>query len=88
MAHTLPWDRTREIQEEKAAQEARKGQDPAFPVRDYSGLTRREYIATAAMQAILQHREGFDNPTKCAAWAVEQADELLAVLDANPPESA
>lgn len=61
---------------------------PAFPTnaRMYDaaqGLTKREYLATMAMQGILSNatfaREGL-NEVAIAEWAVNQADELLNQL--------
>ena len=66
---------------------------PAFPCSEHKipdgwtgpsdGLTKREYFAGLAMQGYLSTPTGavaFNNPSRCAEWAVQQADALLTEL--------
>lgn len=51
---------------------------------DYLGLTKREYFAARAMQGLLSDGAfGGTGSPKIAAWAVDQADELIKALNNN-----
>lgn len=61
---------------------------PAYPFvvdghyRHYeSGMTLREHYAGLAMQGLLQVYPNDICPLKISAWAVEQADALIAELE-------
>ncbi len=68
--------------------------DPASPQPDlcnedetpivspFPGLTKREFIAVLAMQSILSGSRDAKNSAIAAAIAVEQADALIAALNA------
>ena len=48
------------------------------------GLTKREYFAAAALQGLLANRDlsAVVEPSEAfAAWAVEQADDLIKALN-------
>jgi hypothetical protein len=56
----------------------------AFPCKPHTvtGLTKREYIATAAMQGYISADKDFDTGSiEKAKWAVEDADALLKALE-------
>lgn len=72
------------------------GEYPAFPCDNggrgeapwQSGMTLRQYIATAAMQGFASQMMlpqnkplGHKVPTHCAQWAVAFADALIKELD-------
>lgn len=50
-----------------------------------SGMSLRDYFAAWALIGILQVSDALDNPSKAAAWAYEQADEMLKARDAVTP---
>lgn len=67
------------------------GNDMAFPVLDRTqtpndtyqlGLTKREYFAAMAMQAVVANPRFAESVSEqqVAAWATHQADALLAEL--------
>ena len=52
------------------------------PCSDYIGLSKREYIATAALQAYLTGNARLNvRPDEAAKIAIEFADELLKKLE-------
>lgn len=70
------------------------GADMAFPANglhkdstyenaDWTGLSKREYFAAAALQGMLASGDGEEeHPTRIAEYAVECADALLKALSA------
>lgn len=76
----------------------KNGNEPAFPTDSaaqvgpqtwhFEGLTKREYFAALAMQGLnarIDHlcpNKGLTMEQTIAKWAVEQADALLAELNA------
>ena len=56
--------------------------EPAFPVHTgYTGLTKREYIAIMAMQAIIPENNNSDWAERVAAKSIKMADALLKELN-------
>lgn len=47
------------------------------------GLTKREYIATHVLPAIIEQNHGDDDAVSSARTAVEYADALVRALDAR-----
>lgn len=67
---------------------------PAFPAPKFggtyaldTGLTKREFFAAMAMQGLSAHayRTGESSAKVIAAWAIEQADALIAALNEPQP---
>lgn len=62
-----------------------EGNDPEFvrQCRPMKGLTKREYFAGLAMQAIATDSDFGGDPTDAADLACDYADALLARLEAT-----
>lgn len=59
---------------------------PAFPQSYSTGLTKREYFAAKAMQGFCAHADIAERTAQqTSAWAVEQADALIAALNGETP---
>lgn len=59
---------------------------PAFPVADMSktqvpGMTMRDWFAGQALLVAFGYVDGFDNPSRAAAWAYDFADAMLKERD-------
>lgn len=59
----------------------REGRQPAFPMNEARGLTKREYYAAAAMQGILSDQHNAETPASdIARWSIQCADALIWAL--------
>ena len=59
-------------QYEKLAKDIKQG---------YEGMSLRKWFAGQALVGFLFHQEAFEDPSRAASWAYEQADAMIAEGD-------